>query len=227
MTGEKLNAKALLIDLDGTIVDPAQAFREATAAARSTVKITPRNPNNLGWEIARSLQRNLPLHELFDAPEPTEFRKEAFLNAFLQSFYAIAPHTTQLFPGADATLNELAGRFALALITRRRVPEQLIRQELTRLGIGKLFRTVVTALDVERPTPAPDALVKAADELHVPIRSCVVVSDSGVDIQAGKRAGATTIAVLSGLFEKEELREEKPDLIVANLNYLPARLQAL
>ncbi|MCW4055860.1 MAG: HAD hydrolase-like protein, partial [Candidatus Bathyarchaeota archaeon] len=63
-------------------------------------------------------------------------------------------------------------------------------------------------------------------ELQVPIGGCVVVSDSGVDIQAGKRAGAKTVAVLSGLFEREELMKESPDLIIDDVSSLPEHLVA-
>ena len=224
MTRGLLKAKALLIDLDGTIVDPSAVFAEAVAAACSTVRITPNSSKNLGWEIARRLQRDHSIDNLFD--NPGESLKAEFLATFLQNFYDLARHKTRLLPRVDKTLDELAERFLLGLITRRQVSQNSVRYELARLGIGKLFGAINTALDVEKPTPAPDALLKAARELAVPISSCVVVSDSGVDIQAGKRAGAKTVAVLSGLFKEEELREETPDLIVEDINRLPALLQA-
>jgi phosphoglycolate phosphatase len=226
MAREKLKTEALLVDLDGTIVDPADAFADATAAACSALNITHPRPNRLGWEIARSLQRDLPIDDLFDEPD-IESLKDKFLTAFLQAFYEIAPHKTMLLPRVQKTLDELAGKYTLGLVTRRRVPKDAIERELTRLGISRFFETIITALDVAQPTPAPDALLKAAAELHVPIRSCVVVSDSGVDIQAGKRAGATTIAVLSGFFDERELREEAPDLIVEDISCLPALLQPI
>jgi phosphoglycolate phosphatase-like HAD superfamily hydrolase len=50
------------------------------------------------------------------------------------------------------------------------------------------------------------------------------VGDSIVDIQAGKAAGAKTIAVLSGLFTHEELETEKPDLVIENFTALPKYL---
>jgi phosphoglycolate phosphatase-like HAD superfamily hydrolase len=49
----------------------------------------------------------------------------------------------------------------------------------------------------------------------------VVVGDSVVDIRAGKNAGAKTVAVLSGIFSREELEKEKPDLILESVKELP------
>jgi phosphoglycolate phosphatase-like HAD superfamily hydrolase len=54
---------------------------------------------------------------------------------------------------------------------------------------------------------------------------CVVVGDSVADIKAGKNAGIKTVAVLSGIFSREELESEKPDLIIENVNKLPDFLE--
>ena len=54
---------------------------------------------------------------------------------------------------------------------------------------------------------------------------CVVVGDSVADIKAGKTAGIKTVAVLSGIFSREELESEKPDLILKSVNKLPDFLE--
>jgi phosphoglycolate phosphatase-like HAD superfamily hydrolase len=71
-----------------------------------------------------------------------------------------------------------------------------------------------------KPKPSPEALIKCAEHLDVKIRDCAVVGDSVIDIRAGKNAGARTVAVLSGIFSREELAREKPDLILQNVNEL-------
>jgi phosphoglycolate phosphatase-like HAD superfamily hydrolase len=53
----------------------------------------------------------------------------------------------------------------------------------------------------------------------------VTVGDSVIDIRAGKKAGAKTAAVLSGIFSLDELERENPDLILENVNKLPAFLK--
>jgi len=84
---------------------------------------------------------------------------------------------------------------------------------------------VVTALDVKKPKPFPDALQIAAERLEVKIQDCAIIGDSVVDVQAGKSAGAKTIAVLSGLFSRGELEKQRPDLIIRDINSLPDFLQ--
>ena len=223
MVKQKLEARALLIDLDGTIVDSLEAFAEAAETAISTITGN-QSSEDAGLELARCLQCNLPLDEFFDRNNVDGALREVFLTLFLQSFYKIALSKTKLFPNVEKTLRKLSRNFLLALITRRRVPKRLVKKELERLHLDSYFTVIVTSLEVERPTPFPDAILKAADELQMPTYDCVVVSDSGVDIQAGKSVGAKTVAVLSGLFKKEDLKKEMPDLIMKDITHLPEYL---
>jgi len=223
MDQQKLNAKALLIDLDGTIVDSQEAFAKAAETALSKIECN-QNSEHVGLEIARRLQLDLPLDEFFDEIDVNEALREQFLTQFLQSFYEAAPNKTKLFPNVDKTLQNLSENFLLALITRRRVSKTIIRKELRRLCLDRYFTAIVTSLEVKKPTPFPNTIIKAAEELQVPVHKCVVVSDSGVDIQAGISAGAKTVAVLSGLFKKEELRMETPDLIIEDITCLSEHL---
>jgi HAD superfamily hydrolase (TIGR01509 family) len=224
-TMKKLKAKALLIDLDGTIVNSVEVFNVATKAAFSAIG-HKQSSGKLGLKIARCLQLNRSLDELFEENHVNGALREEFLSVFLQSFYTIAASRSKLFPNVKNTLHALSRDFSLALITRRHASKTQVVKELERLHVGSLFGAVVTSLEVAKPTPSPDALLKAAEELQVPVDDCVVVSDSGVDIQAGRRVGAKTVAVLSGLFEKEELVKENPDLIIDSVRRLPGHLVA-
>ena len=223
---EKLEANALLIDLDGTIADSSEVFEAAVGQALSAFGLAS-GSHRLGLEIVRGLQLDLSLDSLFEDHGIRKELRDKFLNVFLQAFYDLATRRTRLLPNMEHTLNELSQDFSLALITRRHVPKKRVAEELNRLQVDRFFQTIVTSLDVGEPTPSTDPLLKAADELQVAIGKCVVVSDSGVDIRAGKRAGAKTVAVLSGLFSEEELRKENPDLIIESIEVLPRYLIAV
>jgi phosphoglycolate phosphatase-like HAD superfamily hydrolase len=101
------------------------------------------------------------------------------------------------------------------------MPKEPIRNELERLGLKRYFKLIATSQDVMEPKPSPQAFLTAADRLGVSAEECLVVGDSITDIQAGRLAGARTAAVLSGLFSREELEKEKPDLIIKDINSLP------
>jgi len=217
---KRLRVKALLIDLDGTIVDITEPCIEAAKEAASTLRF--RNiDGKIGLEIAKKLQSNLSFDEVFARFGIDKSMGEKFLKAFLNAWYTIAPVKTTPLPKVHTTLQKLSETFQLALITRRNMPKEPIMRELKRLGLTEYFKFIVTSQDVEEPKPSPQAFVKAANQLGVSIHDCAVVGDSTVDIQAGKSAGAKTIAVLTGLFSREELEKHKPDLIIQNINSLP------
>jgi len=220
MAKHKMRVKALLIDLDGTIVDITEPCLEAAKEATSTLQLQNIDVQ-IGLEIAKKLQSNLSLDEVFDKFGIDKNMGKEFLKAFLNSWYTIAPMKTITLPKVHATLQKLSEHFQLALITRRNMPKEPIMRELERLGLTQYFKFIMTSQDVEEPKPSPQAFVKAANQLGVSIHDCAVVGDSIVDIQAGKSAGAKSIAVLSGLFSREELEKEKPDLIIKDINSLP------
>jgi len=221
LTPDKLHVKALLLDLDGTLVDSKDALREAGRAGFTAVGLAGINDDRIAFEVARRLEQDLPIDDLFTRFNMDKEAEERFLPAYLNAYYSAVISKSKLFPKVVQTLDLLEQNFILALITLRYAVREQVIDQLHHLGIKKHFRVVVTALDVEKPKPFPDALLLAAKKLKVPISECAIVGDSIVDIQAGKAAGAKTIAVLTGLFSLRELKKEKPDKIITNMNVLP------
>ena len=75
--------------------------------------------------------------------------------------------------------------------------------------------------------PAPDGLIKCIKELGLSAEECVFVGDSRVDVIAGRKAGVKTVAVHTGVADKELLAEEEPDYLLGNLNLLIFHLNEL
>ena len=92
----------------------------------------------------------------------------------------------------------------------RHAPKESIIKELQCFGISKYFTYIVTALDTSKPKPSPEALIKCVEALDVEMCNCIIAGDSVNDVRAGKAAGAGTVAVLSGLFQCEELVKRMP-----------------
>jgi len=225
MVRRKLRVKALLLDLDGTLVDSTEPLKEAGKAGFVAVGFPNINDDKIAFEVARRLEQALPIDDLFTRFHLGKHVEEQFLPAYLNAYYSAVITKSKPFPNIRETLETLSKNFQLALITLRYTDQEQVIDELKHLGFKKYFRVVVTALDVEKPKPFPDALSVAAQKLGVPIKDCAIVGDSIVDIQAGKAAGAKTVAVLTGLFNREELEKQKPELIIRDLNSLAEFLQ--
>jgi HAD superfamily hydrolase (TIGR01509 family) len=214
MSKAKLKAKGIFFDLDGTIVDSRDAYIEAARTAFQTMGQEPPEPKT-ALEIPRRLEQNQPLSPIVKG------NVHKFLDVYLRTYYAISAEKTKPIPDIATTLETLSKKAKLALITMRSVPKNAITAELEHFGIAKHFTHIVTALDTHKPKPSPEALIKTIKALDVQMCDCIIVGDSINDIKAGKAAGAKTIAVLTGLFTRQELAKENPDLILENATKLP------
>jgi len=214
-----LKAKGILLDLDGTIVDSKEAYLEAVKTAFKTMgqRIVDAK---IVTEIPKRLEQNLPIKDLLKGIDV-----QKFLDVYINTYYQNTSTKTKPVPKISDTLERLSKKAKLALTTMRYVPKEKVSKELEKFGLARYFQYIVTALDTHDPKPSPEALIRCAKQFDIQMCECVVVGDSVVDIKAGKNAGAKTVAVLSGIFSREELENEKPDLIIESVNKLPDFLE--
>jgi phosphoglycolate phosphatase len=218
MEKPKLKVKGIILDLDGTIVDSREAYLEAVKAAFAAIGQTV--DIKIATEIPRRLEQNLSINNMIKGVDA-----QKFLDAYLKSYYKVTAIKTKPMPNVSETLKKLSRKAKLALTTMRYVPREKVIKELEKFGLAKYFKLVVTALDTYHPKPSPEALIMCAKHLGIQISECAVVGDSIADVRAGRNVGAKTVAVLSGIFTREELEMEQPNLILKSVNELPDFLE--
>ncbi len=214
MSVEKLKVNGIFFDLDGTIVDSREAYYEAARIAFQALG-QEMPEKEVVLEITRKLERKQPIKDVVKGD------LHEFLTSYLNAYYSITTKKTKLLPNVSTTLETLSAKAKLALVTMRAFPKENIIKELEGFNIAKYFSYVVTALDTDNPKPSPEALIKCVKALDVQMCDCAIVGDSISDVRAGKAAGSKTVAVLSGLFSRQELMEENPDLIIKDVTALP------
>jgi HAD superfamily hydrolase (TIGR01549 family) len=219
MKNKKLKVEGILLDLDGTIVDSKEAYFEAVKTTFAAMGQTMVNAR-IVIEIPKRLEQGFPINNLVNGID-----EQKFLEVYLKAYYKATAAKTKPIPKIADTLEKLSQKAKLALITMRYVPKKKVIEELEKFGLAKYFQYIITALETRNPKPSPEALIKCARELKIRMCDCMVVGDSVADIKAGKTAGAKTVAVLSGIFSREELVKEKPDLILESVNQLPDFLE--
>lgn len=210
----KFKVKGIFLDLDGTLVDSTPAYIEAAKMAFRAVGKTP-PPTEVLLELPKRVEQGRYIDDI------TQGTTDEFLPVYLDAYHAITDKETKLLPNVAATLEVLSKKAKLALITMRHVPNETLQKELDGYSIAKYFTHIVTALDTDKPKPDPEALIVCIERLDVDMCDCIIAGDSINDLRAGKAAGAKTIALLSGLYTKEELERENPDLVLADINELP------
>jgi HAD superfamily hydrolase (TIGR01509 family) len=194
-------ARALIFDLDGTLIDTvyAHVFAWQRALAEAGLPIEGwrihRRIGMSGGLVTRAVARELgrPLSDL----EVLEIqRRHGELGR------ALLPERRPL-PGAVALLAHLrdAG-VAYGIATSGRRPE--IDASLTALGVGEDV-VVVERGDVLRAKPEPDLFLACQERMGVDIRDMTVIGDAVWDLLAARRAGMLSVGLLTGGYGEEEL----------------------
>ena len=205
--------KAVIFDWDGTLADTrnavVQSFQKVLKEAECTVSdefIERRmgiGTKKTILEAFRECQMRIDVSTLEKLAEE-KIRIHAGLADIIN-----------LFDGATELVEELQGKtkIALATMSNRKVVDTLLPAK----KIRGYFDVVVTADDVSNPKPDPEVFLVAAAKLGVKKEDCVVVEDSVFGVRAAKTAGMRCIAVPSGVYSREELKKENPDMIIGSL----------
>lgn len=193
--------RALIFDLDGTLIDTvyAHVFAWQRALAESGMAIEGwRVHRRIGMSgglftraVARELNRDISAQE-------AEFLKRRHGELFAQ----ILPDRPPL-AGAVKLLRFLrTARIPHGIATSGRRPE--INASLKALEVGDDL-IVVERGDVARAKPEPDLFLECQKRLGVRVEDCYVVGDAVWDLLAARRAGMLSIGLLSGGYGEEEL----------------------
>jgi beta-phosphoglucomutase len=120
-----------------------------------------------------------------------------------------------LFEGAKELLEELQGKVRLGLASMNNRP--VIMQLLQNNDLADCFDTILTVEAVSHSKPDPEIFLKTAENLNAKPQMCVVFEDSIFGVKAAKSAGMGCVAITTGVYSRQELATEKPDLIVGTL----------
>jgi HAD superfamily hydrolase (TIGR01509 family) len=193
--------RALIFDLDGTLVDTvyAHVFAWQRALEEAGLPID-------GWRIHRRIGMSGGLFTRAVAREvgrPLKPEETELIQARHGELYRELLPERRPLPGAVALLAELReSNTPHGIATSGRRPE--IDASLEALGVGP--ETVVLERGrVQRAKPEPDLFLACAEQLEVPPDECYVVGDAVWDLLAARRAHMLSIGLLSGGYGEDEL----------------------
>lgn len=174
--------KALLVDMDGTLVHSAGANAAAYAAALAEWGIET-DPVRLAPEIdGRSWRDFLPALTATRPDVPAEQvarRKRALYPGF---FHLLRPNEALI-----GLVRSVRGRLATGLVTT--ASSVAVEGITERFALADLFDVVVSGDHVTRPKPDPEAYVIAAGMLAVRPDECLVIEDSETGVAAAQAFG--------------------------------------
>ena len=212
---QPLPVRAVIFDVDGTLVDSVEAYRVVAEQAASPLGIAVTRD-----DVCRALNTDQPFWEMLlpaDQPDRAGTIKQLRDDAAGRWQDVLQMHG-RTFPGLRGTLQTLqAWNMHLGIVTGSREGSL---QLLSADGLSSFFSVVITGKDVTRRKPDPEGLLKCAEALGVDPADAVYVGDTPLDVQASRAAGMYSVAVLSGAGDSALLSAAGPDWIIHSHSYL-------
>ncbi len=196
-----------LFDVDGTLLDSALDICAAIQGALSRT-----HQCNVSDEF---LRRYIGRHliDLFQdlLPEYSRAQMDALVVEYRRIYHERNHTLTRPYPGVADALAALPGRKSTA--TTKGTPTT--RLVLEKFGLLSHFDHV-QGTDGFPAKPEPDVIRASLAVFGVAPEDCLLVGDSAADMEAGRRAGVKTCAVLWGYGQRDELARWEPDYWVSN-----------
>jgi N-acetyl-D-muramate 6-phosphate phosphatase len=191
--------RAVLFDLDGTLLDTAPDMVGALNALRRENSLSP-----LPYETVRSGVSHGAARVVrtgFPFADPQTF--VSLQRRFLEIYRAALSLETQLFPGMEQVLESLAKwRIKTGIVTNKAA--WLTDPLLAQMGLRERFACVVSGDTVAERKPHPMPMLHAAELAGVTPGECIYVGDAERDVQAAHAAGMPALVANYGYLRADE-----------------------
>ena len=217
-------AGAVLIDLDGTMVDTASEIAEAVNRTLANYRAPPLPLPQIRDFIGRGVS-HLIRQVLRIADRTCDVPHAEALARFEVHYAATNATCARVYPGVTAGLEGLrADGWKLGCVTNK--PTRFVEPLLASVGLRKYFGCVVCGDTIPAMKPSPLPLLHACRTLGADPRQSVMVGDSLHDIEAGVAARMRLYVVPYGYTGEGAAAGLLRERVIATLDELPALLAA-
>jgi len=196
--------RAVLFDLDGTLVDTAPDLGYALNEMLSRRGRAPMPAEAIRAQASHGSQGLIKLGfgSVQSDPSFPELRRE-----FLAIYQAHLADQSTLFPGMETLLASFDSRaIAWGVVTNK--PANLTEPLLEQLGLRARAACVVSGDTCNRAKPAPEPMAHACRMIALAARDCLYVGDAERDVQAARAVGMPVVVAMYGYLSDTDRPEE-------------------
>ena len=202
-----LSCIAVIFDLDGVLIDSDAAIEQRWRQWAEE--------HDIPFEDVEAVYHGRPMVEVIEEVAP-DLDPETEIDR-MRDVMTAAPDYIRAFDGVKEMLDGLPPeRWAIATSARRRTATN--RLDHVGLPTPNVF---ITADDVTRGKPAPDAYELAAERLQVDPSDCIVFEDAASGVEAARRASTRVVGVATST-DAEALSDA--DAVVPSLSVVDVHL---
>jgi phosphoglycolate phosphatase len=199
--------RAVLIDLDGTLIDTAPDLAAAVNATLAELQCAALQIEQLrsfiGEGVAVLVRRSLGAR--MSAGE-VDAKLAPALEHFERHYASTNGRYSSLYPGVAEGLRAMRGLgLRIGCVTNK--PLRFAEPLLAHFALLELLDTLVAGDSTSAKKPDPAPLLEACRRLGVPPQACILIGDSAHDAHAARAAGMPFVAVPYGYGGKEALRD--------------------
>jgi HAD superfamily hydrolase (TIGR01549 family) len=214
------NVRAVLFDIDGTLVDSNYLHVEAWHRAfQAKGLLVP------SWRIHRGIGQDSAALLTSLVGERSDAWNEHAKGLHTQ-FYEELASRLRVFDGARELLTELDRR-GVRVVLATSAPENELELLLGLLDVSSAVHATTSADDVDTAKPAPDIIAVALERAGVEAEEALMLGDAVWDMKAARRAGVTPYGVLSGGVGEGELRDAGAQSVFDDVLAVHQRLDEL
>lgn len=192
--------KAVLFDLDGTLIDTAKdlGFALNLQRVRHGLEYLP---DSVIRPYASHGSKGLLAIGFGLTPEHPDFEQMRF--EYLDIYNEVFTRAPELFDGMVEVLDYIEGNgLRWGIVTNK--PKRFTEPLLQSISLFERAACVVSGDSAARPKPYPDSLLMACGQAKVNPADCIYIGDAQRDIEAGRAAGMKTVVALYGYIGDED-----------------------